>query len=78
MKRKEKETLSTWVDNYKLTILEQNFGNEPQYRLQMEYDSGDCLDTYFQTSIDLLSEDDLLNLAKFFLKASGRKNLKIK
>mgnify|MGYP003432326875 CR=1 FL=1 len=47
MKRKEKETLSTWVDNHKLTILEQNFGNEPQYRFQMEYDSGDCLDTYF-------------------------------
>jgi hypothetical protein len=78
MKRKEKETLSTRIDNHKLTILEQDFGNNIQYRLHMEYDSGDCMDTSFQTSIDLLTKNDLLDLAKFFLEASGRKNLKIK
>lgn len=76
--RKEKEIASIDLDMHTFRILEQKFGDVKQYRLLMDYDSGDCQDSEFSTSIDILYLENLLDLAKFFLKASGRKNLKIK
>jgi len=77
-RKRRKETVidQIWLGDHSLKILKQDIFD--QYRLQLNYDTGDCNDTEFKMSIDVLSENDLIELAKFFLKVSGRKNLKIK